>query len=115
MPDKGNLQPVRSGSSLRTVAKGYKFNHLGVSRCERFSCCDDWQETAKIVVGSILTGITTVVCQSKASMGSPQYTHPHAYLTPDLKWIIFNSDRSGSPHVHDASVRQGMIEELSAW
>ncbi|MCH7558921.1 MAG: hypothetical protein IIB56_15920 [Planctomycetes bacterium] len=46
-------------------------------------------------------------------MGSAQNTHPHAYLTPDLKWVIFNSDRSGFPHVHAASVPEGIIEELS--
>jgi hypothetical protein len=113
-PEKGNLLAVRPGSSPRVVANGYKFNHLGVSRCGRFFCCDDWQGTAKIVIGSVRTGRTMVVCESKASMGGPQNTHPHAYLTPDLKWVIFNSDRSGSPHVHAASVPEGMIEELSA-
>jgi hypothetical protein len=113
-PDNGNLLAVRAGASPRVVAKGYKFNHLGVSRCGRFFCCDDWRGTAKIVIGSIRTGKTAVVCESKASMGSPQNTHPHAYLTPDLKWVIFNSDRSGFAHIHAASVPEGMIEELSA-
>jgi len=113
-PEKGNLVAVRAGSSPRVVAGGYKFNHLGVSRCGKFFGCDDWKDTAKIVIGSIRTGKTAVVCESKASMGSPQNTHPHAYLTPDLKWVIFNSDRSGSPHVHAASVPEGMIEQLSA-
>ncbi|MHC4168263.1 MAG: TolB-like translocation protein [Planctomycetota bacterium] len=113
-PDKGNLLAVRAGSAPRVVANGYKFNHLGVSRCGGFFCCDDWQGTAKIVIGSIRTGKTAVVCESKASMGGPQNTHPHAYLTPDLKWVIFNSDRSGRPHIHAASVPEGMIEELSA-
>ena len=113
-PDKGNLLAVRAGSPPRVVAKGYKFNHLGVSRCGRFFCCDDWQGTAKIVIGSVRTGRTAVVCESKTSIKGPQYTHPHAYLTPDLKCIIFNSDRSGSPHIHAASVPEGMIEELLA-
>ncbi|TKJ36411.1 MAG: hypothetical protein CEE38_11375 [Planctomycetes bacterium B3_Pla] len=112
VPDKGNLLAVGAGSPARIVAKGYKFNHLGVSRCGRFFCCDDWQGAAKIIVGSIRTGKTAVVCESKASRGSPQNTHPHAYLTPDLKWIIFNSDRSGFPHIHAASVPEGMIEGL---
>ncbi|MHC4497150.1 MAG: hypothetical protein ACYSYM_15150 [Planctomycetota bacterium] len=111
-PDKGNLLAVRAGSPARIVAKGYKFNHLGVSRCGRFFCCDDWQGAAKIVIGSIQTGKTAVVCESKASRGSPQNTLPHAYLTPDLKWVIFNSDRGGFPHVHAASVPKGMIEGL---
>ncbi|MHC4171464.1 MAG: hypothetical protein ACYST5_00785 [Planctomycetota bacterium] len=112
-PDKGNLLAVSAGAPARMVAKGYKFNHVGVSRCGRFFCCDDWQGTAKLVIGSIQSGKTAVVCESKTSMGSAQNTHSHAYLTPDLKWVIFNSDRSGFPHVHAASVPEGMIEELS--
>ena len=112
-PHKGNLLAVSAGAPARMVAKGYKFNHVGVSRCGRFFCCDDWQGTAKLVIGSIQSGKTAVVCESKTSMGSAQNTHPHAYLTPDLKWVIFNSDRSGFPHVHAASVPEGMIEELS--
>jgi hypothetical protein len=112
-PDKGNLLAVRVGESARVVAKGYRFNHVGVSRCGRFFCCDDWQGTAKLVIGSISSGKTAVVCESKASRSSAQNTHPHAYLTPDLKWVIFNSDRNGFPHVHVASVPDSMIEELS--
>ena len=108
-PQKGNLLAVRAGAPARMVAKGYKFNHVGVSRCGRFFCCDDWQGTAKLVIGSIQSGKTAVVCESKTSMGSAQNTHSHAYLTPDLKWVIFNSDRSGFPHVHAASVPEGMI------
>ena len=112
-PPKGNLLAVRAGSAARVVAKGYKFNHVGVSRCGRFFCCDDWQETYKLVIGSIRTGKTAVVCESKTSPGRAQNTHPHAYLTPDLKWVIFNSNRSGFGHIHAASVPEGTIEELS--
>jgi len=112
-PAKGNLLAVRAGSPARVVAKGYKFNHVGVSRCGRFFCCDDWQEPYKLVIGSIRTGKTAVVCESKTSPGRAQNTHPHAYLTPDLKWVIFNSNRGRYPHIHAASVPEGMIEELS--
>ena len=112
-PPKGNLLAVRAGSAARVVAKGYRFNHVGVSRCGRFFCCDDWQEPYKLVLGSIRTGKTAVVCESKTSPGRAQNTHPHAYLTPDLKWVIFNSNRSGFPHIHAASVPEGTIERLS--
>ncbi len=112
-PDRGNLLAVSAGSSARVVAKGYRFNHVGVSRCGRFFCCDDWRGTAKLVIGSISSGRTAVVCESKASRGGAQNTHPHAYLTPDLKWVIFNSDQNSFPHVHAASVPDSMIEEIS--
>jgi len=112
-PEKGNLLGVRAGQPARVVARGYKFNHVGVSRCGRFFCCDDWQGTFKLVIGSTRTGKTAVVCDSKTVPGRNQSTHPHAYLTADLKWVIFNSNRKGFPHVHAASVPERMIRELS--
>jgi hypothetical protein len=109
----GNLLGVRAGGPARVVASGYRFNHVGMSQDGRFFCCDDWQGTCKLVIGSVQTGRTGVVCESRTSMGSAQNTHAHPYLTPDLKWVIFNSDRSGFPHIHAASVPEGMIEALS--
>lgn len=112
-PEKGNLLGVRPGKPARVVSRGYKFNHVGVSQCGRFFCCDDWQGTFKIVIGSTKTGKSAVLCESKTKVGRAQNTHPHAYLTPDLKWVIFNSNRSGFAHVYAASVPDGMIAELS--
>ena len=112
-PEKGNLLGVRPGGAARVVAKGYRFNHVGVSRCGRFFSCDDWRPPYPVVIGSIQTGRTAVVCESKTKPTRSQNTHPHAYLTPDLKWVIFNSNRGGFAHVYAASVPEGMIEELS--
>ena len=95
------------------MAKGYRFNHVGVSRCGRLFSCDDWKPPYPIVIGSTKTGRTAVVCESKTKPSRSQSTHPHAYLTPDLKWVIFNSNRSGFPHVYAASVPEGMIGELA--
>jgi len=112
-PEKGNLLGVKAGRPARVVAKGYRFAHVGVSRCGRFFCCDDFQGNCRIVIGSNRSGKTGVVCESKASMRHGQASHPHAYLTPDLKWVVFQSDRSGFSHIHAASVPEGMIDELS--
>lgn len=112
-PEKGNLLAVGTDEPARVVARGYKFNHINVSRCGRFFCCDDWQGNCKIVVGSIKTGRTAVVCESRTSRSRPQNTHAHAYLTPDLRWVIFNSDRNGFPHVHAASVPDEIVQDIS--
>ncbi len=112
-PDKGNLLCVRPGQPARVAARGFQANHVHVSRCGRFFCCDDWRGTCKIVIGSLQTGRTAVICESKTSMGRNANTHPHAYLTPNLKWVVFNSDRSGFAHIHAASVPPGLMETLS--
>jgi len=111
--EKGNLLGVRAGQPPRVVARGYRFNHVGVSRCGRFFCCDDWQGSFKLAVGSTATGKSAVVCESKTSPTRGQNTHPHGYLTPDLKWVIFNSNRSGFPHIYAASVPEGLIAGLA--
>jgi hypothetical protein len=111
--EKGTLLRVRPGEPARILANRYRYNHVAASRCGRFFCCDDWKPPYKIVIGSVRTGRTTVVCESKSSGGKAQNTHPHAYLTPDLKWVIFNSDRNGFPHVHAASVPEDLIKDLS--
>ena len=111
-PQKGNLLGVRPAKPPRVVARGYKFNHVGVSRCGEFFCCDDWQGSFKVVIGSTRTGKTAVVCDSKTRPDRSQNTHPHAYLTPDLKWVIFNSNRSGFAHVYAAGVPDRMIRKL---
>ncbi len=112
-PEKGNLLRVRPGEPARVAARGFQANHVNVSRCGRFFCCDDWRGTCKIVIGSLQTGRTAAVCESKASMQRDANTHPHAYLTADLKWVVFNSDRSGFAHIHAASVPPGLLESLS--
>jgi hypothetical protein len=110
-PEKGNLLAVKAGQPARVVSDGYRFSHVGTSVCGRFFSCDDGA-TGDVVIGSIRTGKNAVVCHSESSFGRAQNTHPHPYLTPDLKWVIFNSDRSGEPQTHVATVPEGMIEEL---
>jgi hypothetical protein len=112
-PEKGNLLSVRPGEPAKAVAKGYRFNHVGVSGCGTYFTADDWQPPYKIVVGSVATGRTAVLCESGTSPTSDQATHPHAYLTPDAKWVIFNSNRSGLPHIHAASVPEVLLEKLT--
>ncbi|NOX53155.1 MAG: hypothetical protein GXP27_01695 [Planctomycetes bacterium] len=111
-PEKGNLLGVRAGGQVRVVARGHRFNHVGVSRCGRLFSADDWQPPFRIVIGSTRTGRTAVACESKTKPSRSQSTHPHPYLTPNLKWVIFNSNRSGWPHIHAARLPDGMVESL---
>ena len=112
-PEKGNLLGVRAGQPARVVAPGYIFNHVGTSRCGRFFSGDDWQGTFKLLIGSTQTGKTAVVCDSRTVPNRSQNTHPHAYLTPDLKWLIFNSNRDGFPHIYAASIAEDVIAALA--
>ena len=112
-PEKGNLVKVGADGAPQIVSGGYRFNHVGTSPCGQYFFCDDWQGASKLVIGSIETGKNTVVCEAHTSMGKSQNTHGHPYLSPDLKWLVFNSDRSGLPQIHVASVPPELIESLN--
>jgi hypothetical protein len=112
--EKGNLLALRPGDEeARVVANGYYFDHANASRDGRFFASDTSPD-AEIVVGSIRTGKCRPLCKSGSSLSRPQYTHPHPYLSPDNRWVIYNSDRTGTPHVFAAKIPDGLLDELEA-
>lgn len=110
--EEGNLLRLRPGEPAATVvARGHAFWHPNASLDGRFFVSDTIGD-GRLVIGSFRTGRTRVLCGSGASCSSPQYTHPHPYLSPDCRWVIYNSDATGVPHVHAARVPEGWLEEL---
>ncbi len=109
--EKGNLIRVSPGKPPEIASNGYHFMHVGTSVCGKYFSCDD-RPTTDVVIGSVATGKTAVICCSETSFGSEQYTHPHPYLSPDLKWTVFSSDRSGQPQLHAATVPPDILASL---
>lgn len=109
--EKGNLYVIKAGAPPRIVSKGYRFVHVNTSVCGRYFCCDD-SLSKGVVIGSIANGNNAFVCHTETSFGREQPTHPHPYLSPDLKWAVFNSDRTGVTQIHAASIPPEMIAGL---
>ncbi len=78
VPEKGNLLAVHAGQPPRVVARGYRFNHVGASRCGRLFSADDWQPPCKIVIGSTQAERAAVICESKTAPTRSQNTHPQS-------------------------------------
>jgi len=110
--EKGNLLGIRPGEDHRVVARGYRFNHVGATRCARLFSADDWQAPFKVIIGSPQTGRTVELCASQTSPTSDQATHPHPYVSTNLRWVVFNSNRFGAPHIFAASIPEKIREEL---
>lgn len=110
--ERGNLLAVAAGEPARVVATGHRYAHVGMSRCGRLFTCDDMGGDAPVIIGSPATGKTAVACFSKTHPTRSQCSHPHPYLTPDLKWVIFNSTRTGSAHVYAARLPEGMVQGI---
>lgn len=89
------------------------FNHISASSDGHFFVVDDFR-SGWLYLGSIKTGRCMPICDSHASCGSPQYTHTHPYITPDNRYVIFNSDQTGIPQVYAAVIPDGFLENLEA-
>lgn len=72
------------------------------------------QGEREIIGIDLATGAVSLIHQDRSQGGqSPfnQHSHPHAYLTPDLKWMVFNSDRTGRPQIYAAKISPDMLPD----
>jgi hypothetical protein len=89
------------------------WNHISVSRCGKYFVADIHEEAdIPIIIGSIASGKTRVLCNAQTSAGYPQYTHSHPYLTSDNRHVVFNSDRTGLAQAYCASVPEDFLQSL---
>ncbi len=109
---EGILRRIRPGEAAsEVVARGHLFDHPALSGDGRFFVTETWDPQSRIVVGSIETGNTRVLLNT-GSGWSDHYSCPEPYFTPDCRWVIFSSERSGTPHVYAARVPEGLLEQL---
>ena len=114
VPERGNILCIRAGGEYRRIGAGRRMNHIGTTPCGRYFHADG-AKTQEIIVGSPATGRTVLVCHSRTSYsegGFDQCGHPHAYLSPDFRWVVFNSDRTGRPEIYVASVPEDLLAGL---
>ena len=112
-PDQGNLIAVTATGQVRRVGiPGIQVNHVGTTPDGRLFTVDDWRETSKLLMGSNASGRSAVVCEARTSRGKSQATHGHPYLSPDAKWLVFNSDSPGQPQIHVASIPAAMTKDV---
>ena len=118
---KGRIVCVKPGEPHREVCTPWELNHIGVEPSGRVFAGDAYMPD-EIVIGSATTSRAVAVCQSKSTynrwnrrQGPEKYvfdTHPHAYISPDLKWVVFSSDRIGVAQVYAAAIPKEMIDAL---
>ena len=120
---KGRIVGIRPGGEPREICAPWELNHIGIDPSGRIFAGDAYLPD-EVIIGSPRTNKATVVCSSQATYnrarrrtGDGKYvydSHPHAYITPNRKWVVFNSDRTGVQQVYVAEIPEEMIAELEA-
>jgi len=60
----------------------------------------------------VATGRLCRLARSGSDNGHAQWTHPHPSVSPGAKYVLFNSTRTGVPHVYIAEIPSAMKEKL---
>lgn len=116
---KGPVIGVRPGQPARTCCAPLQVNHIGIEPSGR-TFCGDAYDPDLIVLGSPWTDRMEPVCPARASYRRGRQrparydSHPHAYLAPDRRWVVFNSDRDGVQQIYCARIPEEMIGRLDA-
>jgi hypothetical protein len=89
------------------------FTHVHTTLDGRF-WVSDCNRTARIYVGSVRTGRFKLFCDSGASFGAHQTTHPHPFFLGDGKSVGWNSDITGVTQVYVARIPEGYLDDLES-
>ncbi len=118
---KGRIIGVRPGEAHREICAPWELNHIGIEPSGRILAGDAYQPD-QVIIGSTQTNKATVVCQAKSTYNRARRrsgdgpiafdSHPHAYISPDRKWVVFNSDRTGVQQIYAAEIPEEMIETI---
>ncbi len=107
---KGNLVALEDGKDPVIVAGGLYFWHVSSSPDGKYFVCDD--TSGNIYIGLSATGQYRRLCQSETILGAQQYTHTHPFISPDCRYVFFNSTRTGIPQIYAASVPEEFLDSL---
>lgn len=78
--------------------------HAGSSRDGHWAVADtNWPDMGLILCNTD-TRKTKPVCETLGTNCNPQWTHPHPGLSPDMRYVVFSSDRFGHPDVYIAEL-----------
>ncbi|MDP6354188.1 MAG: hypothetical protein QF473_03740 [Planctomycetota bacterium] len=108
----GRLFTVSPGDEkAKLICRGFGFNHISASVDGRFFA-GDWG--TRVYIGSFKTGHVRYLCDTRGRVGGPQYSHPHPYMTPGNKYVIFNSNETGVAQVYSAEIPDGFLDSLES-
>ena len=117
---KGAILGVRPAGDIREICAPHQANHIGMDPDGRLFVTDSYSPD-EIVIGSPHTNKIASVCPARIAYerayDRPKTYladhHPHPYISPDLKWVIFNSDRAGVQQVYAARLPDEMVADVT--
>ncbi len=104
----------QAGGPVETIAEGPYFWHPGCDPTGEWIVSDtNWPDEGLWII-NVKTKKKAKLCASMSSNSHPGWSHPHPCVGPGGKEVLFNSDRTGVPHVYAAHVPEELRKKLAA-
>ena len=111
-PDRALVQMGPGEEQPTTIAQGVYFWHSASSLDGEWIVADtNWPDDGLQLV-HVPTGRYRPLCYPRSSQGHPQWTHPHPQFSPDGRYVLFNSDRTGICQIYLAKVPDSLRERI---
>lgn len=112
--DSRGIVVAEPGASQATLlaAGPPNFWHAGCDPAGRWMVSDtSWPDDGLQLI-CVATGRICRLAYSASQHGHAQWTHPHPSVSPDAQYVVFNSTRTGVPHVYVATIPEEMKNKL---
>ena len=102
-----------SGDEVQTIVEGTPyFWHPGCDPSGEWIVSDtNWPDDGLWLINTVTRKMKRL-CSSGSSNSHPAWSHPHPCVAPGGTTVVFNSDRTGVPHIYAARVPDEMRAEL---
>ncbi len=113
-PGRGLAVQGENDSRFTMLAAGHYFWHSAPSSDTQWVVSDtNWPDEG-VQLLHVPSGRVTYVCDAKSSCSHPQWTHPHPSLSPEMRYVSFNSDRTGIGQVYLVELTEEFLAGASA-
>lgn len=95
------------------VAKDLHYWHASCSMDGRWMVSDtNWPDDGLRII-NVVTEKVELVCRPGSTCSHPSWTHPHPSFSPDMKYVLYNSNATGVGHVYLAELPTDLLASMS--
>ena len=95
------------------ITEGRYYWHSSATPDAQWIVADTNWPREGIYLVHMATRTVTFVCDPQSSCSHPQWTHPHPSISPQLRYVLLNSDATGIGQVYIAELTDGFVEQAT--
>ncbi|NIA13987.1 MAG: hypothetical protein GWP08_07895 [Nitrospiraceae bacterium] len=97
----------------KVITEGRYYWHSSATPDAQWIVADTNWPREGIYLVHVPTRTVAFVCDPQSSCSHPQWTHPHPSISPQLRYVLFNSDATGIGQVYLAELTDEFVQQAA--